>query len=140
MWINWLGDGVTIGALLSYWNRGIPFRVALAGPLGGNPYSTSTSTSSAGDSCADPALRDYALYSLGGTYTLTGRLTLGGEVYGETDHHDDLGAFDHHHVTPLAGLIGQLSARVVLDAALLLGLDGSTGTEYGSTLGVSLSF
>lgn len=87
----------------------------------------------------DPALRNYLVYGLAGEYSFGDRLTLVGELYGESDSHHDIGAFAHHNPQALIGMTYTFSERIVCDAAIKAGGEHE-GFGYGMTAGMTITF
>ncbi len=88
----------------------------------------------------DQELNNYILYGIACEYELHPKLKLAGEIYGESGNHFDIGAFKHHNLIPLIGVIYQCSKKAALDVGIKMGISEGESNEYGFTLGLTTGF
>jgi len=88
----------------------------------------------------DNTADDVILYGIACEYSLSQRIKIALELYGESNPHFDPSVFKHHILNPLTGIVLYINEMVYLDSAFRIGINRGEMTEYGFTLGATLNF
>lgn len=87
---------------------------------------------------SDPTLNDTILYGLATEYALSDRLTIVGEIYGESGSHFHISSTGNHDFTYLAGFTYALNDQAIFDLGISINSQDKEITQYATTMGITI--